>query len=293
MTEAPGRFVDTHVHFWDRTLPELGGYEWLAPGGGPHPVLGETEAIKAPRYLAEDFLAEARFSALDKTVHVQAAIGIRDPVCETRWLQESAARSGHPHGIVAYVDLTDPAAEQVIDRHSAYPNLRGVRDFRYDDYHTNERWQANLRHLVGRGLVLCDDPLIEQMDACKEVAERTPSSPTASTTPAFRSSRDKRAFRTWAAKMRALASVPSTVVKISGLGMSDHRWTIPSMRPWVVECIEAWGAERAFFGTNWPVDRLYSSYRDVVDAYAEIIGDYTSGEREQLFFGNAERIFRL
>lgn len=293
MTEAPRRFVDTHVHFWDRALPELGGYEWLAPGGEPHPVIGEMEAIKAPRFLAEDLLAEARFSSLDKTVHVQAALGIRDPVCETRWLQESAARTGHPHGIVAYVDLTDPTAEQVIDGHMAYPNLRGVRDFRYDDYHTNERWEANLRHLVSRDLVLCDDPLLEQMDACKGVVERNPELTYCIDHAGFPRQRDKRSFRAWAAKMRALASVPSTVVKISGLGMADHRWTIASIRPWVVECIEAWGANRAFFGTNWPVDRLYSSYRDVVDAYAEIIGDYTSSERELLFFRNAERIFRL
>jgi predicted TIM-barrel fold metal-dependent hydrolase len=82
-------------------------------------------------------------------------------------------------------------------------------------------------------------------------------------------------------------------VKISGLGMGDHRWTVDSLRPWVLECIDAFGVERSFFGTNWPLDRLYSSYGDVVDAYAEIIRDFTADEQRALFAGNANRIFRI
>jgi predicted TIM-barrel fold metal-dependent hydrolase len=93
--------------------------------------------------------------------------------------------------------------------------------------------------------------------------------------------------------MREIASVENTVVKISGLGMGDHRWTVDSLRPWVLECIDAWGPSRAFFGTNWPVDRLYSSYGDVVDAYRELVDDFTHDERAALFSGNAERVFRL
>ena len=38
--------------------------------------------------------------------------------------------------------------------------------------------------------------------------------------------------------------------------------------------------ERSFFGTNWPVDRLFSSYPDVVSAYAEIIAGFAPDEQE-------------
>jgi predicted TIM-barrel fold metal-dependent hydrolase len=61
----------------------------------------------------------------------------------------------------------------------------------------------------------------------------------------------------------------------------------------VLGCIEAFGPERSFFGTNWPVDRLYSSYGDVLDAYEEIIADFSPAEQEALFSKNAERIFRI
>jgi predicted TIM-barrel fold metal-dependent hydrolase len=93
--------------------------------------------------------------------------------------------------------------------------------------------------------------------------------------------------------MTEAAGAPNTVVKISGLGMCDPRWTVDSIRPWVEACIEAFGVERSFFGTNWPVDRLYSSYGDVVDAYAELVAGYSEPEQTALFSGNAERIFRI
>ena len=93
--------------------------------------------------------------------------------------------------------------------------------------------------------------------------------------------------------MEQLARRENTVVKISGLGMVDHAWTVESLRPWVAACLELWGPRRAFFGTNWPVDRLFSSYGDLVDAYAELITDYSDSEQQDLFAGNANRTFRL
>jgi predicted TIM-barrel fold metal-dependent hydrolase len=75
--------------------------------------------------------------------------------------------------------------------------------------------------------------------------------------------------------------------------MCDNRWTVESFRPWVLGCIEAFGVERCVLGTNWPVDRLYSSFGDVLDAYEQILDGFPQGEREALFSKNAERIFRV
>jgi predicted TIM-barrel fold metal-dependent hydrolase len=75
--------------------------------------------------------------------------------------------------------------------------------------------------------------------------------------------------------------------------MGDHRWTVGSWPPMVMHCIESFGVERTIFGSNWPVDRLFSSYPDVVDAYAELIGDFSPAEQIAMFSGNAERYFRI
>ena len=54
--------------------------------------------------------------------------------------------------------------------------------------------------------------------------------------------------------MRELASCANVVIKISGLAMFDHQWTTDSLRPLVLEVIDAFGVERCMFASNTPID---------------------------------------
>src|SRR5437868_12292526 len=166
-------FTDTHVHFHDLDDSSL-HYSWLLPEAGPTEDLGDYGAIKSRRYWADDFVAETRFANVGKVVHVQAALGIPDPVDETRWLQAFADRLGLPHGIVAFADLGKPDAGSVLERHTEFANLRGIRDLRYDDYLTDEAWQQGYALLEQHGLVCCDDPLVEVMDDAARLVARFP-----------------------------------------------------------------------------------------------------------------------
>jgi predicted TIM-barrel fold metal-dependent hydrolase len=284
-------FTDTHVHFHDLDSPTL-RYEWLG-ASAVDSDLGDYGAIKAQRYWADDFVAETRFQAVGHVVHVQAALGSDDPVEETRWLQAFSDRLGVPHGIVAYCDLASPAAAETLRRHAGYANLRGIRDLRYDGYLSDPDWRRGYALLEEHDLVFCDDPLLEHMPLARDLALEFPGVRLCVDHAGFPRRRDETYFREWRDGMGALASAPNTVVKISGLGMCDHAWTIDSLRPWVLTCIELWGVERSFFGTNWPVDRLFSSYGDVLAAYWEIIADFDDDEKSALFHVNADRIFRL
>lgn len=290
LTRPP--FTDTHVHFYDFSYPKL-RWDWLLPDAEPDPDLGDYSAIKAQRYGPDDFLNETRFQNIDRVVHVSAAIGSADPVEETRWLQAHADRIGIPHGIVAYADLTDPDIEGVLKQHAAFANMRGIRDLRYDDYLTNKDWLRGFGCLEPFGLVYCDDPLVEHMPLLASAAKRHPGLTVCIDHAGFPRRRDAAYFSEWRSGMEQLARCDNTVVKISGLGMADHHWTFDSLRQWVRTCLELWGPKRAFFATNWPVDRLFSSYGDVLDAYAELIADLRADEQLDLFSRNARRVFGL
>lgn len=285
-------FTETHVHFHDLREPQL-HYSWLLPGTPEDELMGDYGAIRAERYWPDDFEGETRFQNVERVVHVQAAVGIEDPVEESRWLQAHHDRIGLPHGIVAYADLAAENLEQVLQGHLQFPVLRGIRDLRYDDYLTDERWEAGFARVGELGLVCCDDPEVEQFDLAAALAERNPETVLCVDHCGFPKRRDDAYLATWREGIAKLAAVPSVVLKISGLGMVDHRWTVDSLRPWVLGGIEAFGVERCFFGTNWPVDRMYSSYGDVLDAYLELIGDFTPAEQRALFSENAKRIFRV
>jgi predicted TIM-barrel fold metal-dependent hydrolase len=284
-------FIDTHVHYWDLQDPRL-TYAWLEPDW-VHPVLGNIDGIKVQRYMAPEFIAETRFQNVSKAIHVQAAIGIVDPVEETRWLQQQADATGFPHGIVAHCDLASPDAQAVIEGHLEYPNLRGIRDFGQGDYLVDPAWREGYGLLARYGLVFCIDPTLETMADARALAERYPDVVLSIDHAGYPHRRDAAYFAEWRKGMETVAGAPNVVCKISGLGMCDHTWTVDSWRPWVLACIELFGVERSFFGTNWPVDRLYSSYGDVLDAYEELVAALTPDEQAALFSANAERIFRI
>jgi predicted TIM-barrel fold metal-dependent hydrolase len=284
-------FVDTHVHFYDFSRDDL-RWAWLEPDF-IHPVLGNIDGIKARRFIADEFLAETRFANVSKIVHVQAALGSVKPVNETRWLQEMADRTGFPQGIVAECHLADDDYAAVLEEHSQYKNMRGIRDFGPGDYLIDPAWQRGYRELAKYDWVCCLDSDPEHYHQAAELARAVPDAVLCIDHAGFPRARDDEYFAHWRSELAKVAACENAVIKISGLGMCDPNWTVESFRPWVQACIELFGTDRAFFATNWPVDRLFSSYTDVINAYAEIISEYSQDEQVALFSGNAERIFRI
>ncbi len=284
-------FIDTHVHFYDMQHPRL-EYGWLQPGVKHH-ILEAVEPIQAQRYWADDWIAESRFANVSKSIHVQCAVGTLDVVEETRWLQAFADRLGHPHGIVAEVHLAGVDVEEVIEQHLAFPNMRGVRDFGEGDYELDPAWRRGFARLQAYDLVACIDSRPERYANVKDLALSFPDTLISLDHAGLPLRRDDEYLALWRRELASLAEAPNVIIKVSALGMGDPRWTLASMRPLVLQCIESFGVARTIFGTNWPVDRLFSSYPDVVDAYAHIISGFSPAEQTALFSGNAERYFRI
>jgi predicted TIM-barrel fold metal-dependent hydrolase len=284
-------FVDTHVHFIDQTDPKL-HFSWLLPDA-IHPKLGDVGNMKHLVYDPAGLRAEARFTGLTKVVNVQSALGIPDPVEETAWLQRLADESGWPDAIVAYVDLAADDAASELDRHGEHANLRGIRDFGAPGFLVDPAWKRGLEALEARDLMLDLDCSWQDMHDARVLAESLPDLVVVLEHGGFPMGRDEEYFAGWRSAMADLAQASNVSCKVSGLGMGDPEWTVESLRPWVEHCFESFGVERCLFGTNWPVDRLYSGYRDVIEAYEQLLSGFSDDERHTFFVGNAERIYRI
>ncbi len=220
-------FVDTHFHLHDMKRPEL-RYSWLEPAA-IHGFLGDIDALKAQHYWIEDYLAEIRFSNVKKAIHVQAALGVQDPVDETKWLQAFADKTGFPHGIVAECHLARPDAEAVLERHMQYANVRGIRDFGDGRYLVDPAWRAGFAFMERHNLVSCIDTRIQFFDDLLDLAGAFPNIMICVDHCAIPEARDDAYFKRWRSAMRALARADNVVMKISGLGMMDRLWTVDSI----------------------------------------------------------------
>jgi predicted TIM-barrel fold metal-dependent hydrolase len=47
------------------------------------------------------------------------------------------------------------------------------------------------------------------------------------------------------------------------------------------------------FATDFPVDKLFSSFATLIHAYKIILSEYTLDEQRKFFKDNAERVYRI
>ncbi|APR39774.1 amidohydrolase family protein [Paraburkholderia sp. SOS3] len=294
--------VDPHIHLWDLKTHH---YPWLANPGVS--FVGDARDLRHD-YLLADLLEDAQPVDVLKVVHVEANHDPADPVEETRWLQQVADnRSSRrmPNGIVAGVDLCAPNAAQVLEGHAAFANTRGVRQIL--NVHENKLYDYIGRHLMRDATWCANFALLRrhrmsfdmqlypsQMDDAAALARKHADTQFIVNHTGMFVDRDSVAgYRAWRDGMRELAGCANVAVKISGLAMFDHRWTAESLRPYVLETIDAFGVERAMFASNFPVDRQFGSYADLWNAYAAIVGGVSDAEKAALFVRNAERVYRI
>jgi predicted TIM-barrel fold metal-dependent hydrolase len=294
--------VDPHIHLWN---PQTLNYPWMKSAGGN--FMGNCDPI-LKTYEVPDYLADAQGVDVLKVVHIDAAHDPANPLEETRWLQSLAdapRARGMPNAIVAYADLSAPDVDELLAKHAAHRNVRGIRqtlnvhaDPYYDyvgrHFMREPAWKRGFGLLAKHHLSFDLQIYPTQMEEAAALARAHPQTTIIlNHTGMFVDRSSVSGWRTWRDGMRALATRPNVFAKISGLGMIDHQWTIESLRPYVLETIDAFGPERAMFASNFPVDRLYSSYGALWQAFDRIVGGATPTERHALFRGNAERVYRI
>ncbi len=293
--------IDPHHHLWDL---ERFSYPWLTVKPQPLSVAGDVTPI-ARSYTLDDYLADAAGHHLVKSVHVDAGFDPTKPVEETRWLQSIADQRGFPHGIVARAELNKADVEAVLAAQAVFANVRGIRHIvnwhpdpaktyiERSDLLTDPAWLAGFALLKKYDLSFDLQLYPAQMAEAAQVAHNHPDTVIILNHAGMPVDRDADSIALWRTGMRALAAEANVWVKISGLGMVDWNWTEDSIRPFVLETIDIFGIDRSMFASNFPVDKLYSSFDALYTAFKNIVADFQPTEKRKLFSDNAESVYRL
>ena len=103
------------------------------------------------------------------------------------------------------------------------------------------------------------------------------------------------AGRVWTAAIRRLASLPNVMVKLSGLPAEapDTSYESRGYAPWLREAVDAFGAARAMFGSDWPVCTVATAYDRWVDTVENWTAQLSDAERGGLWGGTAIDAYNL
>ena len=300
MTE-PLSLTDAHMHLWD--LQRL-RYPWLTP---PLPVgiTGDVTPI-ARNYLLDDYLRDAAAGGVrvEKLVHVEAGAHPEDALAETRWLQSLSDVRGFPHAIVAHAQLESPEAAALLEQQAGHAAVRGIRQilnwhpdpaktYTPHDLLEAQPWQAGFARLARHGLSFDLQIYPAQMPAAARLAARHPDTLLILNHTGMPVDKDEAGVKLWRRGMRLLAAQPNVAVKISGLAMLDWYWSGESLRPFVLETLEMFGAARTMLASNFPVDRLFGPFGRYFETYVALLGGASPSERAALFGGTAARLYRI
>ena len=272
--------VDSHQHFWRL---DRGDYSWLTRDLAPIYRDFQPEDL-GPILTRHD---------IDGTVLVQAAAS----VAETEYLLALAPDTAYVLGVVGWVDFDSPRAVADIERLAANPRLKGLRPMIQDIPDADWMLRPGLRPAIAamqrRGLrfdallkprhlkpfmtflgLYPDLPIVIDHGAKPDIAHG--------------------AFDDWAAGMREIARDKRVHCKLSGL-VTEARpdWHQRDIRPYADLLVDAFGAERLMWGSDWPVVDLaggYDRWREAAENYLARLNDE---EQNAILGGTATRFYGL
>ena len=291
MTDAPARVVDAHVHLWDPARTDW--YPYLSRPGHEGGGSGIGGSGMYRRFDADTYRAESARWNVEKFVNVAAATG-PNSIDETLELDRNAPDRGGPAAIIGGLPPTETVAEAValLDRQMAASRFRGVRPMGPLGDPVPDG--AVLGELRDRQLIF---ELMAHPDQLAAAAARLAAFPDLTVVVEHTgwprtNSDEERAL--WQAGLSALAALGDHVVcKLSGLSMPFGSMQVEAVAPWLEFALDAFGADRCMFASNFPVDSAAGSFDDLYTTFSAVTGGLDAPSREKVFAATAERIYRI
>lgn len=290
--------VDAHHHIWRQA-----DLAWLQ--GPPQPrIFGEYAPIRRD-YPIEEYMAEARAAGVVGSVYVQTNWPPGREEEEVSWVQAVADRHGFPHAIVGYADLAAPAVGAALERMMKHARLRGIRQqlhwhekelYRFaarPDLMDDPAWRAGLAEVARRGLLFELQVFAGQMEAAARLVHDFPQATFVLMHAGMLEDRSPGGWTRWRTGMRALAAAPNVHVKLSGLGTFARACSVELWGPVVRETVALFGPGRCMFGSNFPIEKLWTSYAEVVRVTTECVAALSAPERRAVLHDTAARLYRL
>ncbi|MEZ5855089.1 MAG: amidohydrolase family protein [Hyphomicrobiaceae bacterium] len=230
-------------------------------------------------------------------------------------------------GIIGYVDLmTGARAGAVLDAMAAAAPLRfrGIRCSGAWDadprigraakpgMYVDAKYREGTAEVSRRGLVFDMTARFPQLAECTDLARAFPDMTVVlnhlggiAGVGVYEGRRDE-IFATWKTSLAELAKCQNVVIKLGGLGMEYcgfgwHERARPptseemanATRRYFETAIELFGPDRAMFESNFPVDKVSSSYGVLWNAFKRITASYSASDKAKLYRTTATRVYRL
>jgi L-fuconolactonase len=273
--------IDAHQHFW-KYNPERDAW-----------ITEEMQVIRKD-FFPDDLAPILELNGISGTVAVQADQSIE----ETEFLLGLANANHFIKGVVGWVNLSSASVEKDLERFSADSKLKGFRHVVQaetdPDFLNRPEFIRGIKALQKNNYTY--DILIyqHQLPMAVKFAKQFPDQPFVMdhiAKPLIKAG----IWKDWAEQIRALASLPNVLCKISGM-VTEADW--PDWKPsdfkiYLDVVSEAFGSARLMYGSDWPVCLVAADYQRQLSLVQDYFKSWSLTEQAAIFGGNAIRFYKL
>ncbi len=273
--------IDSHQHFWK--------YEPVK-----HAWINEEMAVIRRDFLPEDLKKVYQENDIDGCVAVQAD----QTLAETDFLLDLANQNDFIKGVVGWVDLRSDDVDGVLEKYSSEKKLKGWRHIVQGEADHNFLMRPDFL----RGISLLEkysyvyDILVfpHQLAAALEFVKQFPNQKFVIDHIAKPYIKDG-FFEGWAVLMKEIAQHENVHCKLSGMiTEADYKtWTPQQISPYMDWVLNAFGADRIMYGSDWPVCLVAGNYGQVKQLVADFIAPLSDDEKKTITGGNAIKFYNL
>jgi L-fuconolactonase len=274
--------IDAHQHFWK--------YDPVI-----HSWINDAMWVIRRDYSPVDLLPLLQAAGMDGCMTVQ----VNQTEDENTELLELAGRFDFIKGVVGWIDLQNPAVEERLEWHRAFPKLKGFRHILQGERDRALMLKPAFKRGIGslRKFGYTFDILIfpDQLGYTRDFVASFPDQPFIIDHIAKPYIRDRFITEEWKDAIRAVAAFPNVSCKISGMVTEADwkHWKPEHFRPYLDTVVEAFGPGRIVFGSDWPVCLVAAEYAQVVGIVEDYFAGFSAEERAALFGGNAAKFYSL
>jgi predicted TIM-barrel fold metal-dependent hydrolase len=290
--------IDAHHHIW-----RLDDLPWLSGPQVPR-IFGSYQPI-CRDYTIEEYRSDLAGCDVVKSVYIQTNWPAGRSYDEAQWVQSVSDATGWPHANVAHADLADPEAGALIARLAKLPATRGIRQQLH--WHENPQyrfaprpeimndpdWRRGLALLADHGLLFEIQIFASQMADGAKLAKAFPQTIFVLEHAGMLEDISPGGWQFWREGMKALADCPNVNVKLSGFGTFVHAVRGDLMKSIVTEGVALFGADRCCYGSNFPIEKLWTDYKSLYRAFREAIADFSDREQAAILHDTAARLYRI
>lgn len=290
--------IDAHHHIW-----RLNDLPWLAGPQVPR-IFGPYQPI-CRDYPISEYRRDMAGCDIVKSIYIQTNWPAGKSFDEAQWVQSVADETGWPHANVAHADLADSDAGSLLRRLADLPATRGIRQqlhwhenpqYRFAprlDVMKDADWRRGLARLSDHGLLFELQIFASQMADGAALARGFPDTVFVLEHAGMLEDMSPAGWQLWRDGMAALAQCRNVNVKLSGLGTFVHACRDDVIGPIVRETVALFGADRCFFGSNFPIEKLWTDYGTLYRTFRNAIAHLDEAEQSAILHDTAARLYRI